>query len=169
MKKLAYMLPLAAFCMACSHKTAETAVPGGYDGPTAEYVRPALIKGSKPAMIPKATAFRMSGDYAGNVAITLDAQGDVTYFPAPSDISENSRPLDLGGGWWLNRQGIGPASVFTKYTFDEYRSLKKAPSAASLKEAVIPGAKVVEMVKLPWSINEAAAHIKEIKDYLNKK
>lgn len=169
MNKLAYMLPLAAVCMGCSHKATAPAVSESYDGPTAEYVRPAPIRGSKPAMIPKATAFRMSGDYAGNVAITLNAQGDVTYFPAPSDISGNSRPIDLGGGWWLNRQGIGPNSVFTKYTFEEYRALNEVPSAATLKEAVIPEAKVIEMVKLPYSINDAASHIKEIKDYLDKK
>jgi len=169
MNKLAYMLPIAAFCMACSHKAVDTAVYEGTDGPTAVYVKPTPVRGSRPAAIPKATAFRMSGDYADNVAVTTDQQGNVTYYPAPSDISESSRPVDLGDGWWLNRQGIGENSVFTKYTFNEYMRLKNVPSASELKAAVIPEAKVVEMVKLPYNINEAASHINEIKDYLNKK
>lgn len=125
--------------------------------------------GTKPgsvSSIPKATAFRMSGDFADNVAITLGQDGKLLYYPAPGDISDDSKPVDLGNGWWLNRQGIGAGSVFTKYTFAEYKALKEVPSQAQLLEAVIPGAKVTEMIRLPFSINEAAARLDEIKNYL---
>ena len=169
MNKLKYIIPLAAICAACSHKTAEVSTSATADGPTAVYMKPAVIRGSKPAMIPKATAFTMSGDYADNVAITLDAQGNVTYYPAPTDITDNSVPVSLGNGWWLNRQGIGENSVFTRYTFKEYMSLKEVPSVQTLKASVIPGAKVTKMTQLPYTINEASAHIPEIKEYLSNK
>lgn len=95
--------------------------------------------------LPKETAFKMSGDYQNNVAITLTPDGTITYFPAPTDITEQSRPVSLGDGWWLNRQGISPNSVFTRYTFEEYSKLKQVPTLQQLKDAIIPGARVTEM------------------------
>lgn len=125
------------------------------------------FRNSKPVnAIPKAKAFRMSGDYAGNVAITLNANGSLAYFPDPSDISANSVPIDLGDGWWLNLQGISTNSVFTRYTFPEYAALKKVPSISELKAAVIPGARVVEMRELPFTISEAPQHLDSIRSYL---
>lgn len=127
------------------------------------------IGGAKPVTtLPKATAFRMTGNYADHVAITLDSQGNVIYFPAPTDITPDSAPIALTDGWWLNRQGIGANSVFTKYTFAEYAALSQVPTVAQLKEAVLPDARVTEMVTLPYSINEAGSHISEINDFLLK-
>lgn len=105
-------------------------------------------KGVSSNYIPKPTAFKMSGDYSNNVAITLDANGNVIYFPAPSDITPESRPVSLGDGWWLNRQGISPSSVFTRYTFEEYSKLQTVPTIKELKAAIIPGARVTEWKNL---------------------
>ena len=119
---------------------------------------------SKPlSAVVKATAFKMSGDYQDKVAITLSPEGEILYYPAPTDITVNSAPVDLGNGWWLNRQGISAGSVFTKYTFKEYAALKKAPSIAELKAAVIPGAKVTVMRQLPFTASDAMQHLPEIK------
>lgn len=120
------------------------------------------------ALRPQASAFRMSGDYADKVAVTFDGNGRLVYFPAPSDISAASRPVDLGNGWWLNRQGISANSVFTRWTFDEYKALKKTPSAREIKEAIIPGAYVTDMETLPVPASEAASRLEEIKALLNK-
>lgn len=108
------------------------------------------------AMMPKATAFRMSGDYADRVAVTLDADGNLLYYPAVTDITAASAPVEIGDGWWLNRQGIGPNSVFTKWTFAEYRALGKTPSQAEIKAAVIPGALVEAFRQLPLTMSQAA-------------
>ncbi len=105
-----------------------------------------VIRSAKPVgMRPKPTAFRMSGDYADNVAVTLDAQGNLTYFPDPRDITADSKPVPLGDGWWLNRQGLSGNSVFTRYTFEEYSKLKQVPSIKELKASIIPGAKVTQI------------------------
>lgn len=125
------------------------------------------VTSSKPrSYMPNATAFRMSGDYANNVAVTVSPDGVLTYFPAPSDITADSAPIDLGNGWWLNCQGIGPNSVFTKYTFAEYASLPQAPDPQQLLQAVIPGAKVTQFIELPMKTEEAARNIDEVKAYL---
>ena len=115
---------------------------GGADGRGYRIAQPV-------GMMPKPTAFRMSGDYADNVAVTLDAQGNLVYFPDPSDISEESKPIPLGDGWWLNRQGLSEKSVFTRYTFEEYSKLKNVPSIKELKASIIPGARVIQIRVLP--------------------
>lgn len=108
--------------------------------------------------IPNATVFKMNGDYADNVAITLNSDGSLAYYPDPSDISSRSTPYPLGGGWYLNRQGIGPDSRFTSYTFEQYRALGKLPSHKELLDAVIPGAYVTEFMELPVTVHEAFAN-----------
>lgn len=106
-------------------------------------------------VMPNATAFRMSGDYNNNVAVTLAPNGDLLYFPAPTDITADSEPISLGDGWWLNCQGFGANTAFTKYTFAEYAALTQTPSIEQIKLSIIPGAKVTEFVELPIKLNDA--------------
>lgn len=104
----------------------------------------------------KATAFRMSGDYADKVAVSVGANGQLTYFPAPSDITPASRPVALKDGWYLNRQGLGPGSSFTRYSFEEYAALKAVPSPSELLESIIPDAVVTDFVTLDIPASDAA-------------
>lgn len=161
MKAIFYTLPLAAMVVACSPKSNTFTAPTAEPAPATK-----LIRQPAKSSMPKATAFKMSGDYAQNVAITLGADGKIIYYPAPSDISERTAPLQLEGGWWLNRQGIGSSSVFTTYTFSDYAKLGTVPTQQQLLDAVIPGAKVTQIVELPYTINEASSHISEINDFL---
>lgn len=153
MKKILFF-GLVAMLAGCSrHSNVISLSPAPGEGAAVEV--PGLNGGV--AMIPKASAFRMSGDYADRVAVTLDGAGNLVYYPAPSDISAASRPTAIGEGWWLNRQGLGPGSVFTSWTFDEYRSLAKTPTPAEIKSAVIPGAVVTDFRRLPVSLTEASS------------
>lgn len=106
---------------------------------------------------PDATIFKMSGDYADNVAVTLNPDGTLAYYPAPGDLSSVSVPYALGNGWYLNRQGISSGSVFTKWTFQEYMALPQPPTTEQIKAAIIPGAYVTEMETIPVKIGEAMA------------
>lgn len=111
--------------------------------------------------IPKASVFRMSGDYADKVGVTLDGSGNLVYYPAPTDITTSSAPLELEGGWWLNRQGLSANSVFTKWTFEEYAALPSTPTPDEIKRAVIPGARVTAMTTLPMTLQEAMKNREE--------
>ena len=146
------------FLGGCSAKkeTSPTAA-GAQETPPAIEVRPLIKGGADVYAIPNATAFRMSGDYADNVAITLREDGTLLYYPAPSDLTAQSAPYPLGSGWYLNRQGLGNGSVFTSYTFAEYMALPQAPSQEELLKAVIPGAVVTEIIELPITAADAAA------------
>lgn len=162
MKKYLLILVAIATLISCSKKqtvnnieqpikVGTTAVAIGYD-----------------KFLPAATAFRMSGDYSDNVAITLNQEGQLLYFPAPTDITADSRPIDLGNGWWLNCQGLGPNSVFTKYTFAQYSELPNVPSPNQLKLDVIPGAKVTGFIELPMKKDYAVTHLDEVREYIKK-
>lgn len=149
--KLQYII-LAAACLpmaGCGHKQSAATARTGATMPVTE-----RRTGSE-AMIPKATVFRMSGDYADKVAVTMDSEGRLLYYPAPSDITQYSAPVSLGDGWWLNRQGLGPESVFTRWTFAEYAALPSTPATEEIVAAVIPGSKVTEYRILPVTASEA--------------
>lgn len=168
MKKLLIYIPLMMMVASCSHKNTESVTNDSSVTKQATVGGVAVgYRNSRPVnAIPKATAFRMNGNYADQVAITLNPDGSLTYFPDPKDITDNSKPVDLGNGWWLNRQGISANSVFTRYTFSEYQTLKNVPSIEQLKASVIPDARVTEMRQLPFSIYEVPENLDSIKKYL---
>lgn len=154
---------LAMFCN-CSHRTAGD--KGFEPAPLAatRYVRPV---GTGAALaIPKATAFKIDPKYADHVAITLNSDGTITYFPAPTDITPDSAPVPLGDGWYLNRQGISSNSVFTNWTFAQYAALKQVPTIAELKQNIIPGARVETFATLPCNVNEAPSKLEMIRKAL---
>lgn len=165
MKKFQMLTAGIALLTACSPKTqvvnADSANNSG-EGATGEIevVTPESIHGNDMNSRPvyarlKATLFKMNGDYANNVAVTLGPGGELFYFPAPTDINENSKPEKIGEGWWLNRQGLSASSVFTKWTFEEYRNLKSVPTPEEIKSAIIPGARVTEFRQLAIPAEEA--------------
>ena len=117
-----------------------------------------MVKGGQDVQfIPNATVFRMNGNYADNVAITLNQDGELAYYPDPTDLAVSSSPFPLENGWYLNRQGIGADSKFTSYTFEEYRSLNSPPTHDQLTGAIIQGATITEFIELPVRLSEALA------------
>ncbi|MCH5225711.1 MAG: hypothetical protein J1D77_06900 [Muribaculaceae bacterium] len=183
MKKLLLGAIMIAMMASCSHKWGSTYTAGTStmsstkvkekatttesSGPTeTNRVKLPATGGATVNFLPNATAFRMSGDYSNNVAVTLNSNGELLYFPAPTDITADSRPVEIGDGWWLNCQGLGPHSVFTKYTFAEYAELPEAPTPEQLKMAILPGAVVTEFMELPVKLNEALKNPQAVKNYL---
>lgn len=115
----------------------------------------------------KTTVFKMNGDYGDKVAVTLNADGSFAYYPAPSDITTVSAPVNLGNGWWLNRQGLGPRSTFLKYTFEEYAALPSTPTIEQLKEAIIPNSRVTDFESIDIPASEAMSRLTEIKQIIS--
>lgn len=150
---------IAAVAAGCSHKsTASFNNSGQVDGNGA-----APVSVGTTSYIPRATVFRMSGPYADHVAVTVDASGQLTYYPDPSDINDNSAPVYLGNGWWLNRQGLGPNSVFTKWTMKEYANLPSAPTPAEIKANIIPEAAVTDFSTTSVLLPNAMKELSKIK------
>ena len=144
----------------CSKKTADAS------GEPQIKLQQTVIGGPQAYFIPQATIFKMNGPYENNVAVTLNPDGSLLYYPAPTDLTANSEPYNLGDGWWLNRQGIGSNSVFTKWTFDEYRKLKNTPSREEIKAAIIPGSGISEIKEIPVSVSEARSNPAACRKYI---
>lgn len=134
------------------------------DAQPAEVVQ---TSGAQSALMPKAVAYRTNGDYASRVMINLNPDGDILSYPAPGDVSAASAPVDLGDGWWLDRRGgVSLNSVFLTYTYPQYAALPATPSLQELRESIIPGAHVTEILKLPCNAGQAQREIDNIKQYI---
>lgn len=125
-----------------------------------------IIGGKPVAVRPRALAFRMSGDYSGNVPLTLAADGTLASYPAPSDVLADSAPLPLADGWWLDRSGVTEQTVFSRYTLEQYAALKEPPTPQDLLASVIPGAKVTAVSPLPMYQQEALADTAAVNEWL---
>lgn len=158
----AVAVAIGAATVGCSHKNVDN---NGANVPGENVAAVAVPEGAASYM-PKATAFRMSGPYADHVAVTLGPNGNPTYFPAPSDISDNSLPVYLGDGWWLNRQGLGPGSVFTSWTMAEYAKLPNVPTISEIKAHIIPGACVTDFRRTSVPAGSAMKDLSKIKSDL---
>lgn len=126
----------------------------------------AAASASPAAVMPKAIVYRTSGDFNDKVPVTLSAAGEITNFPSPTDLGPDSAPVDLGNGYLLDRRGINRNTVFTTYTYADYRALPEAPSIARLKSAIIPGSCVTEIIELPVNVSKAAADIALCRSYV---
>lgn len=106
-----------------------------------------------PAALPNACIYRTSIDVDAYVPVTVNpVDGSLISYPAPSDITGASMPVVLKDGWLLDRRGISPNTRFVRYTYSQYHDLSEAPSPAKLLEAIIPDARVTEIVELPYKI-----------------
>jgi len=126
-----------------------------------------VLNSSPQASMPKAVIYKMNGDYASLVPVTLDASGQrLLSYPAPTDLTERSTPLAIANGWYLDRRGgVGLGTAFLKYTYSEYMALPSAPSPSSLMADIVPGAKVTEVKVLPMTLNAALADTAALKQY----
>ena len=179
---------LAVCTAACSAPRATTTEPsvviGGGQAPAVECVEfdsttmlrmrdlppssavPGHPLSGRQAAMPRARVYRMNGNYADNVPVGTDGNGRIISYPAPSDVSAASRPMQLAGGWWLDRRGVGRHTVFTRFTYEEYAVLPQSPSVAQLREAIIPGARVTAVEELPWTLREAEADTAAVNAWL---
>lgn len=125
---------------------------------------PERVIGNGPVKaLPRAVVYRMAGDAtADNVPVQLDANGNIVSYPDPRDV-RGAEPVALGDGWLLDRRGISEQSVFTRYTYPEYAALQAPPTLAELREAIIPGARPVDIHRLDMTPSQAAADTATVK------
>lgn len=108
------------------------------------------------SFMPKAIIYKTSGDYNNNVPISLNAtRTEIISYPSPSDLTDSSTPVPLADGWLLDRRGVSASTAFTTYTYADYAAMPAPPSTADLLRAVIPGARVTEIRRLPYPVGTA--------------
>ncbi len=116
---------------------------------------------------PKAVIYQTNGDYRDNVVVTLNASRDgLLSYPAPTDVTANSAPLAMDGGWWLDRRGgISANSAFLQYTYEQYRKLSEV-SPAMLMESILPDARVTMVRVLPVTASQAISNPTIVNQYI---
>lgn len=114
---------------------------------------------SRPPAIPapEAILYKTAGDYRDNLPVRLNPDGSLQSFPAPADIPADPRPVELKGGWLLSPIGVSANTVFTTYTYEEYRKLPAPPAPSELLKSVIPGSGVTATVRIPMTTAQALA------------
>ena len=158
----------ATGCRTTAPEQAEQSIAWGGDNPTAAVIMPrhgSMVRGGARSHVPMAVIYRTNGDWNNHVAINLNAEGTAPLsFPAPTDVSVDSAPLPVGGGWLLDRRGgTGLNTVFLTWTYAEYAALKEAPTVAELMAHIIPGARVTDIRQL--DIPAAQARQDTLKSY----
>ena len=109
-------------------------------------------------MLPKAIVYKTNVPCTDNVVISLNNDGTgVLSYPAPTDVSADSAPLQLPDGWLLDRRGIGPNPAFISMTYRQYAALQSAPSPAELLRMVLPDVHVTELRRLSMTPQQAEA------------
>ena len=148
---------LMATGCASSKKVSEEAQAGAFTVEQSDVQIPGKqIGGNGAAMLPMAIIYRTNGNFNDNVPVTLSHdRKEIVSFPAPSDITPASAPIPLAKGFLLDRRGVNGNTAFTQYTYESYSALKEAPSIKVLKESIIRGAEVIEIVRLPMTLTEA--------------
>lgn len=156
MKKIAiFAVGILAIAVAACHAQRDNGITSDMSVVSA---RPESMVVGHSSMIPKAVVYRTNGPFSDNVPIVMSAsRKEIVSFPAPSDIHSDVAPVELAEGYLLDRHGIGINSVFTRYTYDEYSELPAAPSLNRLRQMVIPGAIVTDLVRLPFPLATALA------------
>ncbi len=131
---------------------------------TVRGVNPAAKGQTQDSFIPKAVIYTMNGDWSQYVPVNVTEDGaTLISFPAPSDIKAFSTPVNVGDGYWLDRRGIGPNTVFTRWTYAEYSQLPTVPAPDEILDNIIPGARVTEILELPLPASVAAKQPSKIR------
>jgi len=99
-------------------------------------IQTGMINAEAPVII-----YQTKGDYYVNVPVTMDASKErIISFPGPKDLlfdGEPVYPVRLRGTFLLDRRGIGPNTVFTSYTYEDYIALDAPPSISELMDHII--------------------------------
>lgn len=111
--------------------------------------------GGKPALR-RAIIYRTNGNYSDNVAVTLNPDGTLLYYPAPTDVTSDSAPLHLVDGWLLDRQGgVSDNTTFLRWTYSQYHAFDRVPSIQEIKNSIISGARIKDIKILNMSTYDA--------------
>lgn len=152
------LIPAAGLLLAAGLASCHTPAPYIQENTAGGKVELPVI-GSPVQAMPAAIVYQVSDDECINrVPATLTPDGkSVLSYPAPSDLRESQKPVSLGRGWWLDRRGLQPNSVFTTYTYEQYGAMDRPPSAAEIMAHIDRSVRITRMVKLPVTAAEAAA------------
>lgn len=154
-------------CHSSKHSPVSTSAIA--DTPTAEATITVPVAGSPQMALPCAVVYKMNGDYADCVPVTVSPDGNtIVSYPAPSDLTSESTPLPVADGYLLDRRGVNVNTRFLRLTYNQYRALPQAPSLDQIKADIIPDARVIDLHRLPISLNQALMDIPRVNQLIKE-
>ena len=92
--------------------------------------------------------YKTTKDYSNNIPLMMNEdKTEIVSYPAISDISDKKKPQNLIDGYLLDNFGICKNTVYTSYTFEDYKKLTKQPTIQELKTKIIDFNPFVEIYK----------------------
>jgi len=96
---------------------------------------------NKPTVVYKTTK-----DFSDFVPVIMNAERTkIVSYPAPTDLSLNSKPTKLKNDYLLDNRGISENVVFLNYTYEAYINLKIAPSFVEMQKNILEKYPLKEM------------------------
>ncbi|MCC6578339.1 MAG: hypothetical protein IT228_13445 [Flavobacteriales bacterium] len=88
--------------------------------------------------VPHVLVYRTRSDTRGLVPVTLsEDRSRIVAYPHPGDIDPvRSAPVELAGGWLLDRRGITAQVAFLGTTYAAYAKLEQAPSLEEMMAGI---------------------------------
>ena len=109
-------------------------------------------------MLRPVVIYKTSSDFSNFIPIGMnETKSKIVSYPGISDVSDNKRPILLDNGYLFDRFGLSVNSVYTSYTYEEYKDLPKQPSLKDLQARIIEKKPFTEMYiynKSTFSIEE---------------
>lgn len=164
------IIAMATALCGCHSSKKGTAMSGVTDGSqAAEMVSLPEVSVGTQSALPRAVVYKMNGDYADNVPVIVSADGEsIVSYPAPTDLTTESTPIPVTHGYLLDRRGVNANTRFLKLTYDEYRALPQPPSIEQLKADIIPDARIIDIHRLPITLNQAASDLPLVNQLINE-
>jgi hypothetical protein len=99
------------------------------------------------SMVNKPTiVYKTTKDFSDFVAVIMNTERTkIVSYPAPTDLSLNSKPTKLKNGYLLDNRGISENTVFLNYSYEVYINLKTAPSLAEMQKNILEKYPLTEM------------------------
>ena len=109
-------------------------------------------------MLRSVVIYKTISDFSNFIPIGMnETKSKIVSYPGISDVSDNKRPILLDNGYLFDRFGLSVNSVYTSYTYEEYKDLPKQPSLKDLQARIIEKKPFTEMYiynKSTFSIEE---------------
>jgi hypothetical protein len=107
------------------------------------------VVSSSPKGLAPLIIYKTKADYSNNIPVTLNETKDrIVSYPSIKDVikvGKLARPDKLKNGYLLDNFGIGPNTVFTSYTFEDYSKLAEVPSIQEIMNRIIDYKPIIEM------------------------
>ena len=96
--------------------------------------------------------YKMKQNYSQQVPVGMNAdKTKIISYPGPKDLiigGETAVPTQLIRGYWLDNRGIGPNTVITSFSYDEYIQMESPPTPEELMKSIIDKEPFTEMYRI---------------------